>query len=674
MRRAKRRRGEILLAWTVRNCHSIGPSGGRVEWPVSICLTVTLLAASMRIPKDFNPSCIAFLFCLLLIVSPFPRLGAENTTKRQEVAKLIDQLGAPSYATRLRAKEKLQRIGLEAFDQLQAARDHVDSEISMSARFLISSLIVSWSKESDPPEIREALAEYGARSPDERSARIDMLVEFPNRRGIAALARLTRFETSPELSRRAALGLMSQAMSTDEMERKRNSQAILSTLEDTDRQTATWLRAYAEDLSAGEYKASRWEDLIVAQRDAIDAIQDPQATRRSALDLVRICARRANDLGDRDEALRLANANLDLIAPTTRDLVEASTWAIDNELHPFVLELRQRFRRLFDQHPMLLYDTAEAHRVEGNDEAAERIAKVALEIRPLPKNETEREKFQPKQLDEAARGHYEIAKTLEERGLFRWAEREYRSIVDAVEVTSGAGAQARSALAQMLGELERHLEVVDVLSPLLDRAGKDAKLNARLNELYLPFNRFQGTMDYHAALALMKEGKKKEASKLLARAHRSDSRNVDILIAMYRLDLDEEWNRSVRSRLSQSLRHYEMRIEAANSKARQFGNSGDTLLAEYLNEYAWLVCNTEGDFDRALQYSLKSLNLTTDYAKLDTCGRCYFALREFDKAIEMQKRALKLMPHSPPLVRQLEEFEAAKEKFDSERSAEADSD
>ena len=312
-----------------------------------------------------------------------------------------------------------------------------------------------------------------------------------------------------------------------------------------------------------------------------------------------------------------------------------------------MLEIREQFRRLFDQHPMLLYDAAEANKVGGDDGAAEELAENALQIRPLPSNEAEREQFQPKQLDEAARGHYEIAKTLETRGLFHWSEREYRSILDAVEVTSAAGAQARAALAQMLGELERHRDVVDVLRPLLDRASKDAKLNARLNELYLPYNRFQSTMDYHAAMAELEDGKKQEASKFLERAFRLYPSNVDILIAMYRLDLDDDWNQSVRSRLKQTLRQSELRIESARSKARQFGNRSDGFLAQYMNEYAWLVSNTEGDTERALQYSLKSLELQTDFAKLDTCGRCYFALGQFDKAIEMQNRALKLMPHSP---------------------------
>ncbi|MGI9472121.1 MAG: hypothetical protein ACR2NZ_11340, partial [Rubripirellula sp.] len=45
----------------------------------------------------------------------------------------------------------------------------------------------------------------------------------------------------------------------------------------------------------------------------------------------------------------------------------------------------------------------------------------------------------------------------------------------------------------------------------------------------------------------------------------------------------------------------------------------------------------------------------------------YFATGDIDNAIRTQKRALKLMPHSAPLLRQLAEFEAAKQKSESRK-------
>ncbi len=236
-----------------------------------------------------------FALALLALASLFgplamthPLIAAEQAGPRSanEVAILIEQLGAESYATRLRAKEALQRIGLEAFDQLHLAQFHPDSEIAMSARFLISSLLVSWSKESDPPEVRETLREYGACSESERSSRIDRLAEFPNRIGLPALVRVASYERALRLSRRAALALMQQPMENDPAARRRNSEQVLEVLGDNDRQAAEWLRAYAEDLASGEYSSERWQQLIAEQREAIDTAATQQASRASVLELV----------------------------------------------------------------------------------------------------------------------------------------------------------------------------------------------------------------------------------------------------------------------------------------------------------------------------------------------------------------------------------------------------
>ena len=215
---------------------------------------------------------------------------AANEARTSEVRGLIEQLGSDSYATRMRARDRLQRMGLEAFDELHAAQDHEDSEIAASARFLVSSLLVSWSKESDPPEVRDALHEYGAKDADERGSRIQLLAELPNRTGLEALVRLTRFEPDLRLSRQAAIALMQQTMTDDQPTRSRHAEIITTVLQGNDRQAADWLRTYAEDLSSGQYSAENWSALVKQQRREIDAAISQDATRASVLELIRVCA------------------------------------------------------------------------------------------------------------------------------------------------------------------------------------------------------------------------------------------------------------------------------------------------------------------------------------------------------------------------------------------------
>ncbi|WP_146460509.1 tetratricopeptide repeat protein [Rubripirellula tenax] len=580
------------------------------------------------------------------------------------VRQLIEQLGADSYATRTRAMERLQRMGLEAFDELHLAQFHPDIEIEMAARYLVSSLLVSWSKETDPTEVREALYEYGAQNETDRNSRIELLAELSERRGLQALVRLTRFETSLRLSRTAALALMQQPMSDDEAIRRRNAQWIEEGLDDNDRQASQWLKTNAKDLSQGGYSADRWRELIAVQRNEIDASTSQAATRPSVLELVQVCATRAIESGNRNEALQLARSNIDLIDPTSRHLVDACSWAIDHQLHPFVLDMRSQFSPMFDQQPVLLYGAAEAEKVGGDDAKAEALADKALEIRPFPANEEERKKWSPREVEETAQSHFEIGASLEERGLFHWAEREFRKIIEHLEVDAAPSAVVRGRLARMLGELERHEAVVEVLEPLVQRVEKDDKMKQRLNLMFVQYNDFRAEMTYHSALAKIKKGKVDEGRDLLVLAFSLSESPVDILITMYRTDGDDGWKALVQSKLVAEVRKADAELQRAIVQSQ--GKSNDPIVANLMNQYAWLVSNTEGDYRKALDFSLRSLEMDADYAKYDTCARCYFAVKDYDNALLMQKRALKLMPHSPPLVRQLKQFEEARAKAENE--------
>ena len=73
----------------------------------------------------------------------------------------------------------------------------------------------------------------------------------------------------------------------------------------------------------------------------------------------------------------------------------------------------------------------------------------------------------------------------------------------------------------------------------------------------------------------------------------------------------------------------------------------------------WLVANTDGDKEKALRFSIEATEIEPTGANLDTCAKCHFVNGDIAKAITLQKRAIKLIPHSPPLHRQLTMFEKA---------------
>ena len=118
---------------------------------------------------------LALVLGLLLNVQPLRANDDEAGLSSTAIKGLIQELGSDSYATRLHAREKLERLGLEALDELQKAETDLDSEIALAASYLAGSLAIIWSKESDPPQVREALNEYNGQRESERESRIKML-------------------------------------------------------------------------------------------------------------------------------------------------------------------------------------------------------------------------------------------------------------------------------------------------------------------------------------------------------------------------------------------------------------------------------------------------------------------------------------------------------------------
>lgn len=585
-----------------------------------------------------------------------------NPAAESDVGQWIAKLGHPSYATRVRAREQLQRMGLQALDELHAAQFNSDSEIAMASRHLISSLLVSWSTDSDSQVVRDALDEYGAQSETERQNRMDRLAELPNRQGIAALCRLARFETSLRLSREAALAVMRYPLAQETETRQREAEMIVEVLGRNDRRAADWLRAYAKDSLAGNYSVDTWRNLIQQQRRAMDDGSDPTINRPTVLELVQVCAARAATADLRDEALNLSIEHLDLIPPRGRDVIDACGWAIDNQLHKVVLELKARHEDLFSRQPILMYGAAEALLADNDDQGAEKLADAAIAVEPLPAiGSADAKSHSPKIIEETAQRHREVGRELETRGLFRWAEREYRHIIDASEVDAPIAAIARSQLASMLAELERHSDCVSVLEPMIQRAESDQQFHRRLTSQRIDVDRFKAVMLFQQGLARLDANESESARTSLLAAFNLDSTNADILIAMYRTDGDDDWKKQVLTSIRRLATGFESEIETIRANIPRMGvRDANGYLAECLNQYAWLISNTEGNYKKALDYSLQSLELTPNVAaQLDTAGRCYFAVGDIENALRMQRRAVKLMPHSPPLERQLVIFEAA---------------
>ncbi len=166
-------------------------------------------------------------------------------------------------------------------------------------------------------------------------------------------------------------------------------------------------------------------------------------------------------------------------------------------------------------------------------------------------------------------------------------------------------------------------------------------------------------------LRLHAEGDKDAEWLALEQAYKLDDTNADIIIAMYRASVGNVERRAVaREAIQQRCRVLEQSIDDYPYPAYYASN--------YYNEWAWLVSNTEGDFDKAVRYSHKSLDLFAERMAmdrelkpqdraglLDTLGRCYFAAGDYESALKYQTEAVEYEPHLRVLRRQLKEFRKA---------------
>jgi tetratricopeptide (TPR) repeat protein len=598
--------------------------------------------------------------------------GGQQPTEdlNDRIARLIQELAHPSYARRVRARIELERMGLRALDAIRDASESSETEIAFSARFLMSSMRIEWAKETDSQAVRDLLREYEDFNDIDRRSAMDRLSNLPDWQGVVPLTRLARYEKNLRLSRHAGLLAMRydrRLGAPDAVIVRR----IREEIGDSQRVVADWLRQFCDDASSQSYDVDAWRVMVAAERELVELSSNASRTDPlTLLDLYRVCATRALKAERRDEALRLALEGLDNVMPRTSDLLDAVGWALDSELYEVVFELRRREAQRFSKEPALIYGLAEAYLLSGDAVRAEETRLTALEVDPLPSiNDKESPQVPKKRIEEISMRHQQIARVLENRGLFEWAEGEYRHLVDRLPIDSAESALIRYQLALMLGNLDQHDEVVETLKPLVERLEKDDALKVRMRQgPAINYEELVAKLNYHLGLASDGE----QARQALITAQRYDGGDVDTLIAMYRQEGDEKWRTRVETDIKRISDSWLMRIERAEQKYRVNGNDPDIKrdLAAYCNQFAWLAANTNGEPLVALRMSKRAVELfPNDYAYLDTLARCHFSAGDLDQAISYQQMAIGVEPHFPPLNKQLQFFLGQKSSLESNKDS-----
>lgn len=277
----------------------------------------------------------------------------------------------------------------------------------------------------------------------------------------------------------------------------------------------------------------------------------------------------------------------------------------------------------------LLYRLAEAEVGQKQRESANQTAERARKLNPV-------------KTGEQLLAYLDVVQHLQQRGLFDWAEAEYRRVIETgvPEYT----AFAYTGLAEMLHDQGKNLQAAESLQGLV-KPVDNAKLQG-LEFLQRSVAEIRARVNYFFACHWADEGDLEKHREYLDEALAVDPGEIDALIARHRLaDQDPDHRRKTE----------EMIAAAAGSMREEINRNPDSAIN--YNQFAWLVGNTEGDREEALKFALKAVELSPDSgAYYDTTAHVYFAGGDYENAVKYQAQAAQLDPHSGLIARQLKVF------------------
>ncbi len=526
---------------------------------------------------------------------------------QQRIAQLIEQLGSNEYVVRQRAEQELVHYGFEALDAVMVARHDRDLEIASRAAYVAALINVNWSREDDPEEVRQLLRDYGQLDDLGKVTRITALAELPDDLGLQSLARIVRYDQSSAMSKEAALAILRPERLTKTpfsepqiaARREKLEKIVQSEFLTSQRPAAAWVETYLEGLKDPAAAADQWTELLEKEKASFRAPGDETNVRH---------------------LLVLAEMQVDNLRRLHRDGDIAAVFA----------SLVQFIPRDADSIQSLLAWLIEQEAWEAIDSVvAENDAVIASDPRIL----------------------YQLAHECRRRGAYDQAERYFTRVVSLNQTDTLYWVYASWYGSEMLHDIGRDQAAAEMLDTMLSRAN-DPKAMSQVASLSVEINYLRSMVEYYRACDAAAQGNIAQQRDHLDKAIAQDPTDLDVLIAMYRLDDgDGAYHRQAVGRIQRHARDLKTEIEK---------NPGDP---SAYNQYAWLVANTEGDFQEAIRLSHKSLEIRPDTgAYLDTLAHCYAAIRDYASAVKYQTRAAELEPETLLIVRKLDVFKAALEK------------
>ncbi len=576
---------------------------------------------------------------------PAQRPTASKSATPEQIQKLIVRLGNPEYYARQQSEVELTQLGFNAIDALEEAASHEDLEVAARAARVLQAIKSNWAAKDDSPDVSRLLVDYEVQEYAQRESRARQLAQLPNATGIPALCRVIRFERSPLLSKWAAVWLLDSVV-LGETPKDIVAEKIRKVLADSRRPAAQWILAWLRMKDDADAVGETWTKLVDVEQ-GLASRHSPETADELIERLVRFQIGWLRKLDRTDDAMLAVERLVDLERDDPRTLSSLMNWLIAQKDWDSLRRVEERFKTAIAKTPSLLYMVAEAQADRG---AAKEAADTALRAFKL-KEEVD---------DAALRAHYAQGYQLQSRGRLDWARREFECVLQNADSHSPLAVLGAHTLGEMLHDLEQDQQAADVLKRVVDVYA------AKENEFVLPnFNgvdratigSVRARLNYFTACRWKSEGDRAKERANLEVALNTDCFDIEVLIACYQLpDSKPEFSTKIRKMIAKTL--CSLREQIAD-------NGDDATSAVPCNEFAWLVGNTEGDFEEAIRYSKRSIELSDGDAGgyYDTLARVYFAKGDYKEAVINQSKAAELSPHIRAVGRQLELFKKkAKEK------------
>jgi tetratricopeptide (TPR) repeat protein len=422
---------------------------------------------------------------------------------------------------------------------------------------------------------------------------------------------------------------------TDDAQWNTRERLIVENLGRSPRAGAEWLRAYLlshKDAAAG---AERWGALAAAEEQSLS--QQPQETQ---LDLVRALWRQQialwKKLDRRDETAAAMMRVVNLEEGTSEALAELLDWLLREQAWTVIDTVVERFNDRIQREPALLYTVARAQHQQHKEELANQTAEKALKI----------ESRRPED-------RFYMAEDLRKHGMIKWSQQELRQLIETARPEYKVLAQR--VLSEQLHDLGDDLAAAELRDDVVKAMGPPAGPRAVDDDPDENGAAPQAARaHFFRSCHHLAKGDRAAQLKELKAALAADPTDADVLIALYRYpDLDADFKKRVVEHIHRAAEIFRGQMQNNPEDPRGY------------NQFAWLVANTEGDKKAALDASLKSLELSEGDARgveagyLDTLGRCYFAVGDFENAVKRQSRAVELDPHSGLMNKQLALFKEA---------------